>query len=214
MQRHFWTSHFPSKAAFIFIIGTLMLFLAGCSHRSYLIVNYQVPEVTNRLQNLKIRVKINDARTDRYILAPAAQRQFKGFDNTYSLSWIYPEEKRTFAGEYDLEGLFQVAFEKRLEMMGVDVSSTELDRRPVLQIDIHELKIDLENRNWVAQMSYTASLLKDNQLVARDKVSGSAERVKIIGRKGADNTLSDIFSDIINKLKLDSLFDQAKLDLP
>ena len=159
-------------------------------------------------------MKINDTRTDRYILTPAAQREFKGFDNTYSLSWTYPEEKRTYAGEYDLEGLFQVAFEKRLERMGVDVSSTELDQRPVLQIDIHELKIDLEGRNWLAQMSYTASLLKDNQLVARDKVSGSAERVRIIGRKGADNTLSDIFSDIINKLKLDSLFDQAKLDLP
>ena len=60
-------------------------------------------------------------------------------------------------------------------------------------------------------MTYTASLSKNDQRIALDKVKGSAQRVKIIGRKGADNTLSDIFSDVINRLNIMNLFRQAQL---
>ena len=202
------------RRSWIFIFSLFLatiLFSWGCTPRTYLIVDYQVPPGSRQLAGQQVRLEVRDLRADPYVLEPAAARQFKGFKDIYSLAWVTADKKRTLAGEYDLLSLFRVTFQKRLEALGVTVVSDDRQQAPVFQVDLHHLKIDQKERNWVAQMSYTASLTKDNQLIAREMVKGSAERVKIIGRKGADNTLSDIFSDIINRLNILNLFSQAQL---
>jgi hypothetical protein len=183
----------------------------GCAPRTYLIVDYQVPVSSQQLHGRQVQLLVTDSRSDRYILAPAAARQFEGFQDRYSLAWITPDKGRIIVGEHDLLGLFQATFRKRLESLGVSVVSNGRQGVPVFKVDLHNLKIDQSGRNWVAQMSYTASLSKDSKLIASETVKGSAQRTKIIGRKGADNTLSDIFTDIINRLNIVSLFSQAQM---
>lgn len=95
--------------------------------------------------------------------------------------------------------------------MGVTVVSDDQQAAPLFQVDLQSLKIDQNDHKWIARMGYTASLTKDNMRIASETVKGSAERTKIVGLKGADQTLSDIFSDIINRLDILSLFKQSGL---
>lgn len=203
-------SHRDCWAKYVIIPGLLLLFM-GCAPRTYLIVDYQVPASSQQLHGQQVRLLVTDSRLDPYILSPAVARQFEGFQDRYSLAWVTPDRGRIIAGEHDLQGLFHAAFQKRLEVLGVTVVPDDIQTAPLFQVDLQSLKVDQEGRNWVAQMSYTASLTKDNKLIASESVRGSAQRTKIIGRKGADNTLSDIFSDIINRLNITNLFKQAQL---
>ena len=203
-------SHRDCWAKYVIIPGLLLLFM-GCAPRTYLIVDYQVPASSQQLDGQQVRLLVTDSRLDPYILSPAVARQFEGFQDRYSLAWVTPDRGRIIAGEHDLQGLFHAAFQKRLEVLGVTVVPDDIQTAPLFQVDLQSLKVDQEGRNWVAQMSYTASLTKDNKLIASESVRGSAQRTKIIGRKGADNTLSDIFSDIINRLNITNLFKQAQL---
>lgn len=203
-------SHRDCWAKYVIISGLLLLFM-GCAPRTYLIVDYQVPASSQQLDGQQVRLLVTDSRLDPYILSPAVARQFEGFQDRYSLAWVTPDRGRIIAGEHDLQGLFHAAFQKRLEVLGVTVVPDDIQTAPLFQVDLQSLKVDQESRNWVAQMSYTASLTKDNKLIASETVRGSAQRTKIIGRKGADNTLSDIFSDIINRLNITNLFKQAQL---
>ncbi|MBT8342233.1 MAG: hypothetical protein HKP58_13255, partial [Desulfatitalea sp.] len=162
------------------------------------------------LDGLRARVQVKDLRDDKKIFGPTAANDFKQFNDRYHLAWTEADKERLSVGETDLQGLFQEAFEKRLELLGVEIAPYTDDDAPQFQILLNTMKIDLKERKWMVQASYEANLSMDNQLVARQIISGSAERVKIVGRKGADTTLSEIFTDVINKLDIVKLFRQAK----
>jgi hypothetical protein len=42
-------------------------------------------------------------------------------------------------------------------------------------------------------------------------VTGSAERLKVMGRGGAEKVIGEIFTEMINRLNIERLFAQAKL---
>lgn len=188
-----------------------LVFSTSCAHRPYLMVDYQIPAKSEALAGQTVRVEIKDARKEAFTFTFAAAREFPGFENLYSLSWVTEQKERILAGEKNLPQLFEAAFRKRLERMGASVVPMDQDDVPLFQVIIKTMKIDLKDRKWVATVAFEASLFMDNQLVAREKVTGTAERVKIVGRKGADDTFSDIFTDIINRLDIVKLFQQAKL---
>jgi hypothetical protein len=54
------------------------------------------------------------------------------------------------------------------------------------QIRINQFRINLIGQKWMADISYEASLTQNSQLVAREAVTGSAERLKVIGSGGAE----------------------------
>ena len=56
-------------------------------------------------------------------------------------------------------------------------------------------------------MAYEAKLKFDAQTVAIRKVGGEAERLRLIGNKSLDTVLSEIFTDLVNKVDLVSLLD-------
>ncbi|MDX2454748.1 hypothetical protein, partial [Desulfosarcina sp.] len=82
---------------------------------------------------------------------------------------------------------------------------------PVFQININQFHINLVGLKWMADISYEVSLTQDTQLVAREVVSGSAERLKVMGSGGAEKVIGEIFTDMINRLNIERLFQQAKL---
>jgi hypothetical protein len=60
-------------------------------------------------------------------------------------------------------------------------------------------------------MSYEAKLIKDGTVLAAQIIEGEAERVKVMGRKEADTVTGEIFTDMVNRLDLSRLFQQAQL---
>jgi hypothetical protein len=96
-------------------------------------------------------------------------------------------------------------------MHGVQIAEANKMNVPVFEIELKAFKIDFQKQKWLANLSYVANLSNDGQWIAHQKIAGSAERLKIIGRKGADTILSEIFTEMINRLDIVHLFEQAKL---
>ena len=188
-----------------------ILSLSGCAGRNYLIVDYQVPASTSQLDGQTVRLQIEDRRESKTVLSPEAAYEFPEFNGTYSLAWVVSDRERVLAGEHHLEPLFKMTFTKRLTAMGIRVIDSSDTAVPLLMIQLKHFKIDLQNHKWQAQMDYDAVLTAEGRPTSRQNVRGSAERVRIIGRKGADTVLSDIFSDVVNRLDLIKLFEGAEL---
>lgn len=187
-----------------------LLLLTSCAPRTYLAVNYHVPATARSLQGRQVRIEIKDMRSDSQIFTPAAAQHFKYFDNRYDL--VAMEGRLSIPlGQKDLQGLFQAAFKRRLEQLGADVVAPERGSAAIFRILIQEIRIGLQDHEWSAAIRYEADLVQDNRLAAREVVSGSAERTRIIGSEGADKALSDIFTDVINRLDIVKLFQRANL---
>lgn len=189
----------------------LAALLLGCAPRSYLMVDYHLPAASQILKKQTVRIQVKDLRDTQKVFDPSAAEQFQGFTGRYSLTWISRSKQRMPAGEYDLKNLFRATFQKRLQEMGATVAPDNQENIPIFGIVIHRFVIDLKDHKWIADVSYEANLSRDSQLIARETVAGRAERIKIIGRKGADEVLSDIFTEIINRVDIRKLFEQAKL---
>jgi hypothetical protein len=188
----------------------VLLALTSCAPRTYLMVDYRLPASPQGLQGRQVRIEIRDIRSDRQIFTPAAARQFEYFNNRYDL--VVMEGKQNLPlGPEDLQGLFRTAFKRRLEQLGARIAPSEGGNATIFQILIQEIRIDLQDHEWSATIRYEADLVQDKRLVASETVSGSAQRTRIVGSKGADKALSDIFTDAINRLDIVKLFQRAKL---
>jgi hypothetical protein len=183
----------------------------SCVGRSYLMVDYTVPAATGQLEGQVIRVQVVDERQDASVLTPAAASQFRDFGNRYSLAFRLPDDQRILAGEHDLTSVLREAFKKRLVQMGASVTFRTGADIPMLTIALTRLTIDLKDRKWIVDIGYEASLSKNDRLVMKENVRGSAERLRVVGRKGADTALSEIFTDITNRLDLVKMFKTAEL---
>ena len=144
-------------------------------------------------------------------MEPRALRAFPDFRNRYSLAWIMPNRQRLLAGEHDLSELFKQIFKKRLERLGVNVVDDMDPSIPVFKVSMNTVRIKLIGVKWYATVSCTAGLVVNERRAAGETVTGNAERVRVIGRKGADIVLSNILSDVVNRIDIVKLFQQANL---
>ena len=58
-------------------------------------------------------------------------------------------------------------------------------------------------------MNYQANLIKQNRVVGGEKITGSAERLRVISGKNAEKIIGELVSDVVNRLNLN---DFLKLD--
>jgi hypothetical protein len=114
-------------------------------------------------------------------------------------------------GTFDLPSLFKTAFSRRLENMGIEILTEPEKTEPVIEIDLQNFFLDLVDRKWVAQISYEARLIKDNNLLARETISGDLERYKLLPQGDVEKVLGEIFTTLVNKLDFQKLFQQAAL---
>jgi hypothetical protein len=201
-----------SRGVIYLLAGLIVLSVSsGCAGREYLIVDYTIPTATQQLRDQSVRLRIDDQRQNRRIMSPSAAAHFEEFNNRYSLAWVTPNKGRILAGEHDLAGLFKRAFQKRLALMGAVTATESQIQDPELTIALESFAIDLQGQKWVAQVAYTATLTQEGHPVVKEQVHGDAERIRIIGRKGADMVISAIFTDVVNRLNLPALFRKAEL---
>jgi len=200
------------KASVSLFIGLIMVvFFSGCAARTYLMVDYHVPNASQDLKGQMVHLRVTDQRKDVSILTAGAANQFPEFSGVYSLAWIMPDQQRILAGEHHLLELFQTVFEKRLAELGGGMTDSTDAHTPVLTIVLKQISIDLQNHKWKANLNYDAVLSVEDRTLAKESIHGSAERVQIMGIKGADKMFSEIFSDVVNRLDLVKLFRNARL---
>jgi hypothetical protein len=168
-------------------------------------VRYNLPPASDVLQGKKVILNLKDTRINKNIFTEKAQKEFDNFDGSFVLSLT--EGKISGPVEIlDLPSLFKEALKKRLETMGVEVVTGDMNDAPLLEITLEKFFLDLKGRNWIADISYETKLTRDNKNIAREKVSGKAERYKVMGKGAGEKLIGEIFSESINQLDIQNLF--------
>jgi len=188
-----------------------VLLVAACASTAYIPVRYQLAPKSNALQGRQVFLTVTDTRTDTRIFDASAQKEFKGFNGNFALSLAYGDEKGLVAGTYDLATLFQEALRHKLQNTGVEVLSQPHTDAATMTVHLNEFLLSLQKNKWIATVSYKVSLSGDPNTVASDTISGSAERVKVMGSGAAEKVLGEIFSDSLNRLDVVALFTKAGL---
>ena len=203
--------HSPLKMVMsILLIGILICIVAACAKPYYLKVNYDLPENPGQLTGQKISLTVKDSREDKTILSDTAQKEFDLWDGTYALALNGnppPEPVET----YDLPTLFHQAMKTRLETMQIEVVDAPAEGTPALIVTLEKVAVDLKGKTWHMQIDYKTQLSRDSSKIAREIVSGQAERTKIMGMGGGAKVTGELFTDVINKLDVPKLFENAGL---
>lgn len=185
--------------------------IGACAKKAYIDVDYRLPMAAPSLVGRTIFIETRDHRTDKEMFNQRAKDEFPHFAGFLSLRLQSLDDPPTVLGAYEVPELFETAIARRLEKMGVALASERAPDVPVFQVRLDQFTIKLIGRKWMADIRYEASLTRDGRLTAREVVSGSAERMKIMGRGGAEKVISEIFTEMINRLNIERLFQQAQL---
>ena len=197
-----------NRAAALAWIGLIGLMFASCASTSYIGINYNLPPAASTLAGKTIYVQATDNRSPAAILAPSAKEDFEHFTGLFSLSVGQAEGKPVLVGAYDVPALFQAAFARRLQELGAAVAKTKDGAVPV-NIAIDEFVLERQGRRYLARLSYSASLAHPNGKSVTKTVSGSAERMKITGKRDMEKLLGEIFTDMVNRLDVADLLRQS-----
>lgn len=194
---------------------TILLLVAiicfSCAKKYYIDVDYRLPSAADTLVGRTVFIETRDLRSDTEIFNKRADEKFEHFKGLFALSLALPGDQQKVVGAYELPMLFETALKHRLQKLGVEITGEPSPDVPVFQIKITQFRISLIGQKWLADISYEASLTQDTQRVAREVVSGSAERLKVMGSGGAEKVIGEIFTEMINRLNIERLFQQAKL---
>ena len=186
-------------------------FLCGCSPLPHLKLNYRLPTGTEKLAGRAVFLVIEDERSRSDILGPGAREEFPGFSGNLSFSVARGSDAGFKIGVYELLSLYKEACKRRLENEDIRIVGAKEEGEAELKIVLQEFHLDLVKRTWKVKMAYEAKLIRNGDLLAKQMISAEGERLKLIGQSEADELLSEIFTDTLNKLDVGQLFRQAGL---
>ncbi len=189
---------------------TVAVLASACASKPFLKVQYQLPSSSTALTGERLSLTISDRRNDDAFLSANAKKSLKNFNGTYSLVVLRDDGSGNLIGAYDLDSLLKEIFKQRLENESVQVIASADNADASLEIQIKEFKLDLVDRKWVLRMSYQAGLSKNSGMLAKESVNGSAERLKVMGKSDAEKILGELVTDMVNKLNVSRLFQQAR----
>jgi hypothetical protein len=199
-----------ARTPFIVMLFVLMA-VSACTTIPELKVTYQLPKRSESLKGKKIFVGFEDARKSKDLIGKGAQEQYKNFSGNITLFFTRGDEEGFKIGVYHVPALFNEVFKEKLEHLGAEVVSESKESEVEMMIVLKDLLLDLADRDWVVWMDYEARLMKQGELLASQTISGQAERLKVLGRRDADKVMGEIFSDVVNRLDVPRLFQQAGL---
>jgi len=192
----------------LFAALIILLMLTACAKPYHFYVKYDPPALSDSLKGQNVSLQILDARDSKNFLSEKAGNEFNMWDSRFAL-YHTPIKPKGEIQTYPLTGLIEAAMKKRLESMGITVVEEKLDDTPLFEVTLNKFFLDLNDRTWVSDFSYEVKLTRDNQKTGLEKVSGQAERTKIMGRGAGEILVGDIFTESINKLDIEKLFKNA-----
>lgn len=196
------------------VLTALVIVMTGlvsaCASKPFLKVQYQLPSSSTALTGESISLAVSDRRNDDSFLSSNAKKSIKNFNDTYSLVVLHDDGSGNLIGAYDLDSLLREIFRQRLKNEGLQVIAIADSADANLEIELKEFKLDIVDRKWVLRMSYQAGLSKNGGQIAKESVNGSAERLKIMGKSDAEKILGELVSDMVNKLDVAKLLQQAR----
>jgi hypothetical protein len=187
----------------------IMLVVSGmvsCATIPTLKVTYLLPTISDDLKGEKVFIVFRDNREIKDIMGEGAKEKFRHFAGNVYLSLAGEEDEGEPLGLFDLRSMFKEIFKRRLENLGMRVLQEKETGQLELLIILREFNLDLVKKRWVARMSYEARLESSGKILSGQTISGEAERLRIVGNTQADTVVSDLFTELVNKLDIEKLF--------
>jgi hypothetical protein len=196
------------RAAFLFFVLALM---GSCASLPYLNVTYRLPPGKDTMKGRTVSIDVEDARGVSTFLGAAAQKEFQDISGSISLAVARGQGPELKIGVYEVPLLVREAFKRKLEEAGIAVVPEREAGQVELSILLKDFFLDLVDRKWQFRMSCEVRLLRNGSILSWQRVSGQAERLKLIGREQADQVVGEVFTDTMNQLDVGRLFQQANL---
>jgi len=192
----------------------LILFaLSACASRSYIKVNYQLPDkIPDKPAVTEIRLSVVDQRDNPDPLSPRAREKLKNFRGNYMLIMAPKSENAPMEGIYDLRTLFERVFRKRLDQMGIRAVDSTASQIPKLEVVITRFQLDLRDYKWHFRMNYATRLVKDGNVLVKKTFSGQTKRLDVPGVDDSGTTVSEMYADLINQLDIAALLSKLPPD--
>ncbi len=197
-------------------LGVLLMItlLGSCASIPIIEVKYRIPLASNSLEGKGVFFRVEDARSDKDMIGPGARKDLEQWAGDFYLSLASGTKKGFRKGTYELPQLLEELFRKRLETVGVKVVEAPGGGHPELVVALNGFLLDLTTvsvveKKWAVTMEYEARLEKADGSMAKQTISGRHEKTKLIGLKQANEMLGDFFTDAVNRLDLERLFEQA-----
>ena len=199
------------RKPWVLLVPVLILAISAgaCTSKPFLRVQYQLPSPSLTLEGRQVDLAVSDMRSIQTLVTQNARKALKNFKGTFSLVVLREDGSGDLMGAYDLVSLLSEVFRQRLKNEGILATAVAEGTLTELKIDIAEFQLDYADRKWIVRMNYRASLLEKGILLSKESVSGEAERLRVVGKKGAEKLLSELITDVVNKLNLVGLFRQA-----
>lgn len=201
----------PKNLGTMIPILLLLSLAVSCAAIQDIQITYQMPASTEALYGEQIFLDFQDLRENPAVLGPGAREAYAYHSGNVELFVSSDREKDARVGLMDIPSLFREAFERRIRALGGRVVSRRQEASAVLLLELKTFELELEDRTWRARMAYEAELQPEETVQARQSVAGEAERVKILGVKQADQVMSELFTDMVNRLDLKGLFQKSRL---
>jgi uncharacterized lipoprotein YajG len=196
---------FYQRTTAIAIVLFIGIMLSFCATKNFLTVKYQLPPQPAEQKEIRVALVVKDVREDRSIATKNARAALQNFTDHFALIVAQENKNDKLVGAFSPSSLLKEVFKQRLENAGIVVAAEEDPSTPVVEIVLKEFKLNLENRKWIVTMSYQANLIKQNAIVAGETITGSAERLRVIGSKDAEIVVGELISDVANRLNLKEL---------
>ena len=181
----------------------------SCAPSNLLRVHYQLPTKSDSLAGKQILLTFTDAREQKTILSESAQEDLSDFSGGFTLVVVQDSGDEKLLGAYDLLALLKEAFKQRIEQSGLQVTE-KIQLKHQIEFVLNRFVLDLKDRKWILTMSYQTILKENGDLVLSESISGTAERVKLVGSRDAEKLISELISDTINKVDITKLFQKAR----
>lgn len=191
------------------ITGILLILCVAvsCATVPELKVHYLLPITSDELKGKSVFLAFMDDREKKDIMGEGAKQRFGSFAGNVTLFLNKGTKGKGIPlGLFDVRSLFMEVFNRRLESLGISVVPEKEMAQLDLVIILKEFRLDLINKKWVARMAYEARLESSGKMLKNQIIRGDAERLRIVGNSQAETVMSEIFTDIINRLDIGSLF--------
>ncbi|MGD2096178.1 MAG: hypothetical protein PVG35_01280 [Desulfobacterales bacterium] len=181
-----------------------------CTSKNYLVVHYQLPSEIMATEESPVSLIFKDQRAEQMMVTQSAKMALKDFDGNFALIVARDGKDERLMGAFSLSSMMKTIFKQRFENAGIRVAPESEGQPTAVEIILKEFKLDLVKRKWVVQITYQANLLKQNRFVSGQTITGSAERLRVVGSKDAEMVIGELITDAVNRLNLKALFQSAR----
>lgn len=199
------------RLALVLGCALLAALAAACASPAVLSVAYRLPPRPLERLSRVVTVEVADERPNKAFLSPYAAAELEGFTNVYALVVSPYGGGEDLKGAYEVGPLFRQLIQYRLEHAGVTVAAADAKAEALVRFVLREFRLDYGDRKWSTFAGFEAQVLRAGGLAARQAVTGSAERLRVMGKTDAEKVISELVSDALNRLDVAALFKQAGL---